>query len=43
MDDRKRQAIRTDFYFLTIAGFEALDVLNSLVLAQTVKLSYETM
>lgn len=42
MDARKRKAIRTDLYFLTIAGFEALGVLNSSLLAQTVKLSYDT-
>lgn len=43
IDARKRKAIRTDLYFLTIAGLEALDVLNSFLLTQTVKLSYETM
>lgn len=42
MDARKRKAIRTDLYFLTITGFEALGVLNSSLLTQTVKLSYDT-
>lgn len=43
MDARKGKAIGIDLYFLTVAGYEALDVLNSFQLTQTVKLSYETM
>lgn len=43
MDARKGKAIGIDLYFLIVAGYEALDVLNSFQLTQTVKLSYETM